>query len=163
MALRNISNIHPQMANSVYSTELQQNCQQQQQQPLIAKTRKLTTNPSRARIVNTKPQQQHQYDQVPMNHHQYYKPQALDYAVPIPIQSQHQAITKPQIRTSSPISSATSDSFDAPPDGVFPVIAMKHMSIKELAYEKLRQQNVSRTYKLWLKCILHISIHTFEV
>lgn len=147
MALRNISNIQPQMANSVYAAELQHNCQRQQkqQQPLMAKTRKLATNPSRARIVNTKPQQQ--YEQVPSTHRQYYKPQALNYAVPIPIQSQYQAIPKPQIRTSSPISSSTSDSFDAPPDGVFPGIAMKHMSIKELAYEKLRQQNVSRTCK----------------
>lgn len=149
MALRNISNIQPQMANSVYAAELQHNCQRQQkqQQPLMAKTRKLATNPSRARIVNTKPQQQQQYEQVPSTHRQYYKPQALNYAVPIPIQSQYQAIPKPQIRTSSPISSSTSDSFDAPPDGVFPGIAMKHMSIKELAYEKLRQQNVSRTCK----------------
>ena len=145
MALRNISNIHPQTTSSVYATELHQDCHQQ---PLMAKTRKLATNPSRARIVNTKPhQQQHQpHQQVAMSHHQYYKPQALNYAVPIPIQSQYQAIPKPQIRTSSPISSSTSDSFDAPPDGVFPGIVMKHMSIKELAYQKLRQQNVSRTY-----------------
>lgn len=48
---------------------------------------------------------------------------------------------KPQIRTSSPISSTTSDSFDAPPDGLFPPSHQaRHLSIRELAYEKLRQQ-----------------------
>lgn len=53
---------------------------------------------------------------------------------------QHQ----PQIRTSSPISSTTSDSFDAPPEGIFPSEGFKkHHSIKDLAYEKLRNQQIT--------------------
>jgi len=52
---------------------------------------------------------------------------------------------QPQIRTSSPISSTTSDSFDAPPDGVFP--AVKHVSIRDLAYKKLRQQQLEDRLK----------------
>lgn len=57
---------------------------------------------------------------------------------------------KPQIRTSSPISSTTSDSFDAPPDGLFPTNP-RHMSIRELAYEKLRQQKTAENLQRFSK------------
>ncbi len=58
-----------------------------------------------------------------------------------PLQQNYQ----PQIRTSSPISSSTSDSFDAPPDAVFP--AGKHRSIRELAYKKLHKQKLDSNNK----------------